>query len=123
MISKTPRHLPSQSSAALLKSLNLRRLQAAFSHLSDTLYALSLVPASNNKNKTGVLTLLKLQLTPTPVLAECGQVRMSTQGVTQVAAGGTVVAAANSAGEVIMYSVASREVYQKVTQIALLSEA
>jgi len=31
MITKTPRQLPSQSSAALLKPLNLRRLQPTFS--------------------------------------------------------------------------------------------
>jgi hypothetical protein len=91
----------------------------AFSRLSDALYySLSLVPASNS----GVLTLLKLQLTPTPVLAECGQVRMSTKELTQVSAVGSVVAAANSVGEVIMYSLASGEVYQKVSQIGLLSE-
>ena len=93
---------------------------AALSRLSDTLYTLSVVP----NNNSGVLTLLHLQLTPTPVLAECGQVRVSTQGLLrQVAAAGDVVAAANSAGEVIMYSVASGEVYQKISQIALLSEA
>jgi hypothetical protein len=92
---------------------------AALSRLSDTLYTLSVVP----NNNSGVLTLLHLQLTPTPVLAECGQVRVSTQGVRQVAAAGDVVAVANSSGEVIMYSFASGEVYQKISQIALLSEA
>jgi hypothetical protein len=92
---------------------------AALSLLSDTLYSLSLLPASNS----GALTVLKLQLTPSPVLAECGQVRMSSRELTQVTAVGGVVAVGNSVGEVIMYSLASGEVYQKVSQIGLLSEA
>jgi hypothetical protein len=102
----------------LKHDLTVSLTSVAFSRLSDALYSLSLVPASNS----GVLTLLKLQLTPTPVLTECGQVRMSTKELTQVSAVGSVVAAANSVGEVIMYSLASGEVYQKVSQIGLLSE-
>ena len=99
--------------------LSLSLTSVALSRLSDSLYSLSLVPASNS----GVLNLLKLQLTPAPVMAaECGQVRMSTKELTQVSAVGSVVAAANSVGEVIMYSLASGEIFQKISQIALLSE-
>ncbi len=91
--------------------LSVSLISAALSRLSDTLYSLCLVPASNS----GALTVLKLQLTPNPVLAECGQVRMSSKELTQVSSVGSVVAAANSVGEVIMYSLASGEVFQKLS--------